>query len=798
MSTWASRLSSSKSVSPTSKTELSGGAALHNLSLTSTAASPANIVSDGNADANVGSGRENATRLLREEFRAVAEMYNEQNVCFLRLPPECWDMTTKYLSYRDVIALGQACRFLWAVLHKLDNVWRRQLSYFCHDMRDLRGGKLLCTTPLFPESPCPRSASHQGNMSALTGPERGKEWPRRVSHQSYMSAYERFFQERRVYALDSRREWHFQEMAEVEDKSTGMFTVALHDGCVEAVTAAASSLSANPFSLSDAFSPSPPQQPLPWVATASASTAASAVFANTVDSTREWLLAAPSSPASFAASQPQTSQAQAPTPLHVRNTSAQANGTSIGSSPALAPAAAPYTPPLLPRIGEPIINEHNPLLQLRVYTIGAVEAEENRDDEVSEVVADASRVDCERPHTHVSPSLSCSSSFIGMIDEDLIQSVMQLPSREAQQATVQSSPSPPATEAPSNANPVATESVDSSTQQQPKLYQHRHYRGANPAASLPLSELLAILDALTNNASDQLQYYHVWNCTEDEDPAFLQRLSETLRSAKHRRLRFGNHHRSVRNNGQTTRNRARRSARTGSADAPSLSFSPAGTATPLQQQPPLNRMLGGFHGDLLEITEREAKLITGTLLGMPRVIDEFVAFRCYNPALLYHRLHPSSTAIKRTSTRGTPREVQGDTSSIKDKPMLLDDASPITRQATQAGISGSTYPSVETTAAIPPLTTKTPLLKPLPFFTRFFLAPELCRDGHIALIVVDVVRALIIVEKEVVTSDSPDWASPLIARGGRVVVHGQGYNAQVYTRDEYNYVPPNPTRRNRN
>lgn len=90
---------------------------------------------------------------------------------------------------------------------------------------------------------------------------------------------------------------------------------------------------------------------------------------------------------------------------------------------------------------------------------------------------------------------------------------------------------------------------------------------------------------------------------------------------------------------------------------------------------------------------------------------------------------------------------------------------------------------------------RAPPLKPLPFFTRFFLAPELCHDGFIALIIVDVVRALVVVDKEVVGNDSADWESPLIDRSGRVVVPGQGYNPQAYTRRDYDYVPPVPPRR---
>nr|CCM18577.1 hypothetical protein, conserved [Leishmania guyanensis] len=733
-------------------------------------------VSREGAGADVGAGA-GSSPILREEFRAIAEMYNEQNVCLLRLPPDCWDMTTKYLSYMDVVALGQACRSLWAVLHKLESVWLRQLSYFYHDVRGLRGGKLLCTAPLFPELPYSHGMSRQGSRGTLTGLATGQEWSRKASRQSHISAYERFFQERRVYVLDSHREWHFQELADVADKPTGMFTVALHDGHVEAV----------------ATTVSPPPPLLPSPTSTSASITTSPIFESTVGGMREWLSPAPLPPASFAAS-------PTPTPPHHRTTSTQINGTSAGSSPALAPVAAPPTPPLLPRVGEPIINDHNPLLRLRVYTIEPVRAERSRDNSAAEVAAEASRSDDENHRSGASPASNIAATLAGMTEEQVIEYVMRLSLEETQQAAAQPSPAPPTDETPSNVNPAAADMPDSVKQRQRELYQHRHYRGANPASSLPLSELFAVLDAFTNNAHDQLQYYRVRDCTKEEDPAFLQRLSETLRSAKHRRLHLGNHHRAVRNNGQTTRNRAGRSAGVSLADGSSVSLSAstaAGTATPPQQPPPMNRMLHGFHGDLLEITEREAQLVAGTLLGMPRVINEFVAFRCYDPALLYRRLHPSNTAIDRTDTQGTPREALKATPPLKDRFVLSDALSPINRQTTEAGSSGVTHQSTETPAAHVVATTRTPPLKPLPFFTRFFLAPELCHDGYVALFVVDVVRALVIVEKEVVTTDNPDWASPLIARGGRVVVHGQGYNAQAYIRDEYNYVPLNPTRRQR-
>ncbi|RNF07198.1 uncharacterized protein Tco025E_07418 [Trypanosoma conorhini] len=48
--------------------------------------------------------------------------------------------------------------------------------------------------------------------------------------------------------------------------------------------------------------------------------------------------------------------------------------------------------------------------------------------------------------------------------------------------------------------------------------------------------------------------------------------------------------------------------------------------------------------------------------------------------------------------------------------------------------------------------------RPVPLLqTRYFIAPELCRDGRIGLIVVDPVRVLVVVGKECVTRDDPQW-----------------------------------------
>lgn len=761
MSTWASRLSSKKAA----QGEGGGTPSCGTSPILSCAPSP-----DPSTGCGGGGAEGAAPPELREEFRAVAEAYNEQNVCLLRLPPDCWDAVTAYLPYTDVVALSHTCRVLWAVLHQRESVWWRQLGYFHHDVRDLRGGKLLFTAPLFPDPCSSASVSRFPSMLQLPSPTAKQEVVAGIAPgpAPRMSAHERFFQERRVYVLDTHREWHFQELADVEDKATGMFTVALHDGRADAagaapapLSAAASSLTADSFSLSGgAWAAGSPLLPRP------APTVASPISNSGGAPQERWQ-------ASSASLTP------TPTPPHRRTTSVQTNGTSAGNSPSLAPALAPPTPPLLPRIGEPIINDHNPLLRLRVFAIepaagGGERRADNSADHNRSQVSDArasgqegrSHRGAAQPSSSLSASLS--ASLAGMTEEQVMEYVMRLSLAEAQQeqqqqqqaaATATAAAAAAGAAPASRTPPTAPSPVPDAATASAKVYHRQHRRGTTPAASLPLSALLAVLDALNNKALDQLQHYHVRNCTDHEDPDFLRRLAETLRSAKHRRLHLGNHHRAVRNNGQTTRNRAGRPvAATGSAEQSSLSVSGAnaggGTTTPpLQPQPqpqpppPMNRMLRGFHGDLLEITEREAQLVAGTLLGMPRVIDEFVVFRCYDPALLYRKLHPPpathTDSVARDKRRG---------------------AAP---------------------------------LKPLPFFTRFFLAPELCHDGFIALIVVDVVRALVIVEKEAVATDNPDWASPQIARGGRVVVHGQGYNAQLYTRDEYNYVPPNPIRRHR-
>lgn len=809
MSSWASRLSTSAksaATSPAGTDANSNNNKPPSFTTTTNGAGNAAAAVQQHAGPHSTHAAAPAAADLREEFRRVAEAYNEASAVMLRLPPDCWDILTQYLSYMDVVALGQTCRSLWVVLHTRESVWWRQLAYFHRDVRDLRGGKLLCTAPLFPRPPAEAETSASESLvpspTIAPPPSRtlgsGAESPPRTfavraSRRDTwvpMSAHERFFQERRVYVLDSHREWHFQELADVEDRATGMFTVALHDGKVESV---ASPLSAEVASLSFTASVTPPPPLLPRTTASATHTP----VLTAMDSGRDASLAVPPSPISLT---PQ--QQLAPTP-HRRTGSNQTPGNSAGNSPALAPSPAPPTPPLLPRVGDPIINDHNPLLQLRIYTIdtqGGHCKKSSHQGEEEEEGEEEGEYDTEAAAS-MRPSSAPPISFAGMTEEQVMEYVLQMSLQEAQQQQQQQARRTPPAESPSD-----TRNLD------PACWPHTHYRGAPGSTSLPLSQLLIILDSINNNAHDQLRHHHVRDCTAEEDPRFLQRLAETLRSAKHRRLHLGNHHRAVRNNGQTTRNRAGRGG-DGAAFSVSLTASggPGGARSPAPPPPPppMNRMLRGFHGDLLEITEKEARAVATRLLGKPNIIDEFVVFHCNDPAELYRRLCPSCAAETSATNAATwesrppagaaGRQVMKHGMLVSvPAPLYVDPvASPSTTTTAPAAASAFSDPSSPLSTSAVQTVMRAPPLKPLPFFTRFFLAPELCHDGYVALIIVDVVRALVVVDKEMVGNDSPDWESPLIDRSGRVVVPGQGYNPQAYTRSDYNYVPPNPPRRRR-
>ncbi|KPI85245.1 hypothetical protein ABL78_5698 [Leptomonas seymouri] len=826
MSTWASRLSTSaKSATPSPVIE--GSSERHRPGASPSSSSVIAPPQNSGPETAAMTANDAMPSAVREEFRLVAEKYNEESVCMLRLPPDCWDLLTQYLPYADVVALGQTCRSLWVVLHQRDSIWWRQLAYFHHDVRGLRGGKLLCTAPLFPRPPPDASTSQSESLipSPTTTPSSstaagadGRPHPftarLRCSGEVPMSAYERFFQERRVYVLDAHREWHFQELADVDDKSTGMFTVALHDGKAKSLH---TSISADAASLSFASSFESPSAPLPRT---TASMATTPILAAS-DSANSTLLNAPPSPTALLLPQAgrgsslSTPAAATFTP-HRRTTPNQTPGTSASNSPALAPSPTPPAPSLLPRVGDPIINEHNPLLQLRIYTIDVhgterqlYEADDYAEEGGKEEDCGAGTSGRHMSGLHGPLSLAAEPpvNMAGMSEDEVLAYVMQLSLQEAQAAVRNSSLPTHATEPvasshdlPQGSATKTATAAKTSTARRPRS----HYRGAPGSQSLPLSELLIVIDSINNNALDQLHHHQVRDCTADEDPYFLLRLSETLRSAKHRRLHLGNHHRAVRNNGQTTRNRAG-----------------GGVSSPNPQQPPppppMNRMLRGFHGDLLEITEREARMVANKLLGKPNLIDDFVVFHCYDPNELHRRLHPTTTsstdaapAATRAPTTASTVEMNHSSATMERQvanhgtlvsvpaPLYVDCAAGDAIKVIGAPAPLSLAPA---RCAYPPVSLRTVMLAPplraLPFFTRFFLAPELCHDGYIALLVVDVVRALVVVEKEAVSSDNPDWASPLIHRGGRVVVPGQGYNPQAYTRSEYNYVPPNPPRRQR-
>ncbi|KEG07972.1 hypothetical protein DQ04_08341030 [Trypanosoma grayi] len=110
------------------------------------------------------------------------------------LPGDVWDVITSFLNFREVQLVSSTCCHLWLLLHRRCNIWRCQLEYFRRDMADLRGdGQLLCTDLVVPPS---------------------------------LGAYERMKLERRLYAVDARREWHFRER-EKNGRSEGAFSFPL-------------------------------------------------------------------------------------------------------------------------------------------------------------------------------------------------------------------------------------------------------------------------------------------------------------------------------------------------------------------------------------------------------------------------------------------------------------------------------------------------------------------------------------------------------------------------------------------
>lgn len=265
----------------------------------------------------------------------------------------------------------------------------------------------------------------------------------------------------------------------------------------------------------------------------------------------------------------------------------------------------------------------------------------------------------------------------------------------------------------------------------------RYHRPPSPPSPqyLTTGEIMTIVDLLQLRSTYQSRV-PVQDVTAEEDPAFLLALRETLKGAQRRRLYLGNHHRAILNNGQTTRHRRgggrptfSQAQQTGREPSLGAALSPPSPPPP----PPINRMLRHFTGELLEIELVEARQLCDMVLSKAaHQLDDFVHFH----------------------SRGARRAVQrGGTSS----PLLPPSVGPSSR----AGSTPASPPGAS--EQYPP--------------TRFFIATELCRNGRIGLIVVDVVRVLVIVDDERTAVDDEHWE--IDESAGRRL-HGQGLNAQYY------------------
>lgn len=673
---------------------------------------------------------------LREEFRQVAETMNSNNHLLLRLPSDMMEYIVSFMSHREVITLGQTCRLLFLFLHSRDSVWLQQLEYFHHDIRDLRRGALLYTDHVLPmwwKWPAMECKTH-ATVSSSAAPSPTWLNDGRQRNVAVASCYEHFMQERRLYAMDTHREWHFHELTDLEDKRTGIFTVALHNE--------------KPSGSSGPSSSPQPQD-------------------RSVDAS--------------------------PAPRSVPSTPPQQPRPNPGS-----PSPSP-----LPRVGDPIINESNPQLHLSIFRIVHRDGRDQRLTEYN--TSDERSQQCSRPvESTAGDAALVASQWEGRSEEEMLEYVLRLSAQEAEmEIGVASDP----------ATPIIETSTDSSTRQCHKDPSVRasEFR-LHGGVSLPLKDLLTVVDMMNNNTIDQLHRYQVQNCTAEEDPVLLSVLAETLRSAKHRRLRLGNHHRAVRNNGATTRNRLGRIP----ADT---DRGPTGTGEITASEaaahpPPMNRMLRQFKGHLLEITKYEAFQVASQILRHPTLIDDFVVF--HNTATT----PPPPTSIRQAVDDGAREKMPRSTSASQARPrpgsfhhnstVLLEATAPdaVNAEELQEGRvplveSGAgetqtgpcnlpiciTTPTASSPSERPVSVLSVCRLKPLPLRTRFFIAPELCMDGRFGLIIVDAVRVLVAVEEEGVSMDNPLWESPLFDDAGRIYVAGQGYNPQTYSRDAYNYNP---------
>lgn len=135
----------------------------------------------------------------------------------------------------------------------------------------------------------------------------------------------------------------------------------------------------------------------------------------------------------------------------------------------------------------------------------------------------------------------------------------------------------------------AREGGSSASPHQLNPFEHAASTTANPFYHT--GQLMSMVDELRRMSSTDGGRFEVMDITAEQNPNFVTALSLTLSAAKRRRLHLKNHHRALRNNGQSTRNRlGAQTSRVENTD---------------QRLPAENQVLSCFTGQLLEISSEE-------------------------------------------------------------------------------------------------------------------------------------------------------------------------------------------------
>ncbi|CCW66216.1 unnamed protein product [Phytomonas sp. Hart1] len=564
---------------------------------------------------------------------------NLDTILALRLPIDVWEYISYFLSYTELLRLAGTCSILWYPILQRDSIWEQQLSFWHRNIMDLRCGALLLTAFVFGEK---------------------------------SSGYERFKRQRRLYALDAHREWHFREMESLEDARTGFFTVPLHLGQENTESDAAAPIALEPLclKLGRATKDHTSRVPMPAVGQP---------FLGVNDSTQRLRIWHPIRPGEDFSND-------------------WVNG------------AAPRNTPIKPQC-------------------------DSMGEGLGDYVLDAP-ASLEEEEAMLNYALACSEAEMSGL-----------------------APPPPLFALSSHKSSRGNTSKDNS-----RLSWSGSPFNPSPGSSfarcpcMKPSEIMTLIDMINSGTTAQ-SLIPLVDTTKREDELFLLAMGETLKGARRRRLHLGNHHRALANNGQTTRHRLGPPAagtnqslfrspsppfyssyqterspsspeadmdegngRNGNGNENRQTAAMSGPTTPSAQlpPPPVNSMLRCFTGVLMEIHKREAYQLCEKFLGSSKLLDDFILFHTtINPWLCGKR------------------------------------GGNLASSAFGAG-------------------------------TRFFMLPELCRNGRIGLLVVDMVRMLIIVEDEKTARDDPAWMHGYarVDRSGRLVMPGSGHNAQYYERSE--------------